>query len=177
MDYFVHIGDERLHVSVKDGALEVDGTPMPVEVLGRVGDTVRGLRLSGRGHRVIPARNGKGRWQLRIDGRRIEAEVLDRGQEAIRAAKMAAGVATGPAPLEAPMPGLVLRIDVEVGDEVTEGQGVAIVEAMKMENELTAAAAARVSAIHVAEGEAVEKGQTLVEFEPLDDSDPEEDEG
>ena len=100
---------------------------------------------------------------------RHESEVLDRGQEAIRAARMAAGGAGGLSPLTAPMPGLVLRIEVEVGDRVAEGDGLVIVEAMKMENELTAAAPARVSAVHVSEGTAVEKGQLLIEFEEPED--------
>lgn len=167
MEYFVHIGEERIRVVLSGGRIEVEGTPLPLELLGHREDPVRSLRASGRSVRVLPTRNGKGRWQVEIDGVRHQAEVLDRGQEAIRAARMAAGGATGPSPLKAPMPGMVLRLEVAVGDEVAAGDGVAIVEAMKMENELTAPSDARVSAIHVQEGEAVEKGQLLIEFEPI----------
>ncbi|HEY0673364.1 MAG TPA: acetyl-CoA carboxylase biotin carboxyl carrier protein subunit, partial [Longimicrobiales bacterium] len=64
----------------------------------------------------------------------------------------------------APMPGLVLRVDVEAGQQVNAGQGVVIIEAMKMENELRADAAGVVARILVQPGTAVEKGTVLVEF-------------
>ena len=70
------------------------------------------------------------------------------------------------------MPGLVVRVDVSVDDIVAAGQGVAIVEAMKMENELTAKVAARVSAVHVAPGDAVERDQVLVELAALEQEAP-----
>jgi len=74
---------------------------------------------------------------------------------------------TGPRPVRAPMPGLVVRVEVSLGDVITAGQGVAIVEAMKMENELTADGEGRVSAILVAEGDTVERDQVLVELTSL----------
>ena len=70
------------------------------------------------------------------------------------------------------MPGLVVRIEVSVDDIVTAGQGVAIVEAMKMENELTAEVEARVSAVLVAQGDAVERDQVLVELAALEPDAP-----
>ena len=63
------------------------------------------------------------------------------------------------------MPGLVLRVLVEPGDEVEQGQGVAVLEAMKMENELTAPAAGTVAAVHVAAGDAVAKNELLIEVD------------
>ena len=67
------------------------------------------------------------------------------------------------------MPGMVVNVEVEEGDTVSAGQGVVIVEAMKMENELKADAEARVVAVHVVEGQAVEKDQLLVELAALDE--------
>jgi len=63
------------------------------------------------------------------------------------------------------MPGLVVRVHVEPGSSVASGSGVVVLEAMKMENELRAAATGTVRAVRVKPGEAVEKGQVLVEFE------------
>jgi len=74
-------------------------------------------------------------------------------------------VAQGPKPVRAPMPGLVVRVEVEPGQEVKAGQGVVIIEAMKMENELKAEAVGVVSRVLVQQGQAVEKGAVLVEFE------------
>jgi pyruvate carboxylase subunit B len=62
------------------------------------------------------------------------------------------------------MPGLVVRVEVAEGQSVTAGQGVVIMEAMKMENELKAEAAGVVGKILVQPGQAVEKGAVLIEF-------------
>ncbi|HEY2825603.1 MAG TPA: biotin/lipoyl-containing protein [Gemmatimonadales bacterium] len=64
------------------------------------------------------------------------------------------------------MPGLVLRLEVAVGDTVTAGQGLVVLEAMKMENEIKAGVAGVVSAIRVAAGQAVDKGAVLIELDP-----------
>jgi pyruvate carboxylase subunit B len=72
------------------------------------------------------------------------------------------------------MPGLVVKLEVDEGDTVEAGQGVVIVEAMKMENELKAESAGVVSCIHVAPGEAVEQDQVLID---LVDPDPDPDQG
>jgi biotin carboxyl carrier protein len=63
------------------------------------------------------------------------------------------------------MPALVVRIEVKVGDEVKEGKGLVILEAMKMENELRAHQSGRVKQIFVEEGKPVEKGQLLLLME------------
>jgi len=103
-----------------------------------------------------------------VDGRPVPVEALDERRKRLREVTTAMSGATGPKPVVAPMPGLVVKIDVAVGDEVEEGQGVVIVEAMKMENQLVAEGPGRVVAIPAAPGEAVEKGQVLVELEPLE---------
>jgi len=64
--------------------------------------------------------------------------------------------------VKAPMPGLIVRLLKSVGDTVTKGERLLIVEAMKMENELKSPIAGRVKEIHVAVGRPVDKGQVLV---------------
>jgi biotin carboxyl carrier protein len=60
---------------------------------------------------------------------------------------------------------MVVRINARAGDAVIAGVGLVVLEAMKMENELKAGASGRVKAVRVNPGEAVEKGQVLLEFE------------
>jgi biotin carboxyl carrier protein len=67
----------------------------------------------------------------------------------------------GPQRIDAPMPGKVVRVLVKVGDEVTEGQGLLVVEAMKMENELRSPKAGKITELHAVEGAAVESGAKL----------------
>jgi biotin carboxyl carrier protein len=67
--------------------------------------------------------------------------------------------------IKAPMPGLILEINVKIGDEVREGDTLVILEAMKMENSIASPRDGRIKSISVQKTEAVEKNQLLVEFE------------
>jgi biotin carboxyl carrier protein len=168
MEFFVHIEGRTLRVELDGDTCRVDGRSIEVELADSSGTPVRSARVQGRSLRVRPHRNGRGDWSLDVEGIEYRAEVLDPGQEAIRAARQAAGADSGPAPLRAPMPGLVVGVEVAEGDLVEVGQGLVIVEAMKMENELKAEASARVKAVRVEPGMPVEKDQILVEFEAED---------
>lgn len=66
--------------------------------------------------------------------------------------------------MTAPMPGTILKILVNVGDEVKENQPVMILEAMKMENEVVAPKAGTVTGIHVTQGQMVNPGEALITF-------------
>jgi biotin carboxyl carrier protein len=129
------------------------------------GTTLRHLLVDGRSH-AIHADPGQhpGTWRLTLGGRVVEISVLD---ERTRAILELSGdpEPEGDKQIRAPMPGLVVRIDVEPGDRIEAGQGVIVVEAMKLENELKAPAAGTVARIEVAPGQAVEKGSVLVVLE------------
>ena len=71
----------------------------------------------------------------------------------------------GASRLSAPIPGKVVAVKVAAGDEVAAGQPLVVLEAMKMENELTAENAGRVTAVHIEPGATVESGELLVELE------------
>jgi biotin carboxyl carrier protein len=60
------------------------------------------------------------------------------------------------------MPGMVVKVEVREGDSIKKGEGLVILEAMKMENELKAPVNGRISSVHVQRGAAVEKGEKLV---------------
>jgi biotin carboxyl carrier protein len=87
-------------------------------------------------------------------------EILDERKLRLR---RAAGKFTleGPQRIDAPMPGKVTRVLVKAGDEVQEGQGLVVVEAMKMENELKSPKAGKVTELLAVEGAAVESGAKL----------------
>lgn len=81
------------------------------------------------------------------------------------AGRAAAAPKSGPSAVQSPMPGKVVKLLVAVGDEVKAGQGVVVVEAMKMENELKSPRDGKVKAISVKEGQPVEAGQSLALLE------------
>ena len=67
--------------------------------------------------------------------------------------------------IKAPMPGLILSIDVSPGQKVQEGDRLLILEAMKMENSFNSPRAGIIKSVYIKQGEAVDKGQLLIEFE------------
>ncbi len=164
MRYHVTISGTSFEVELGSDGTRVDGRPVSAELLSVAGTDVRSLLLDGASHRLVARRLGAGRWAVQTAGRRLEAEVLDERTRAIRDMAGARAGSQGSRPIRAPMPGLVVKVEVAEGDSVAEGQGVVIVEAMKMENELRAEGAGRVSRVLVTEGEAVEKDQVLIEM-------------
>lgn len=109
--------------------------------------------------RVAPGNSGHGgAGQVTVGQRRFDFEVDDPRQW--KRSDAAAG-GRGHASIVAPMPGKVVRILVAVGDAVEAGQGVVVVEAMKMQNEMKAPRAGQVSAIPVKENDSVVAGATL----------------
>jgi len=67
--------------------------------------------------------------------------------------------------IKAPMPGMILKIKKNAGDEIDSGESILILEAMKMENDLKAPSAGKIKEIYVSEGSAVEKGDKLFTIE------------
>ena len=159
-----------------DGTIVIDGQPARASLAPSGPANAAGPRrahVSGDGYSLLldghsfalRARGGRGgEWRLELDGHTVSAEVLDPRAHRVRRLSAKAGTGAKVAPLRAPMPGLVVQVAVEAGEPVEAGDTVLIVEAMKMENELRAPAAATVKRLHASPGDAVEKGQLLVEF-------------
>ena len=173
MRYFVTVEDRTLEVELGPGKVSVDGEAVAADFRRVPGTDVRSLLLNGASHAVVARRDGRGSWSLHVGGRECLAHVVDERTRAIREMTGEGSGPVGPRPVRAPMPGLVVKVEVEPGQTVDVGQGLLIVEAMKMENELRAEAPGRVRTVAVVPGQAVEKGQILIEFEAPDALDKE----
>jgi biotin carboxyl carrier protein len=157
--------------------VEVDGERVTVAgqahsaTLGVIpGTPLRQLLLDGRPTTLSVEALGRSRWALAPGGERWEVEVLDERARHIRSLTHNGDRQRASPVLKAPMPGLVLRVQVAPGQQVAAGTGLVVLEAMKRENELKAPAPAVVKAVRVQPGQAVEKGQVLLEFEDSDRS-------
>ena len=165
MRYFVTIGDRTVEVDLSGAEPVVDGTPVEAQLSHLPGTPVRSLVVDGRSHTLsVRADERRGRWHLALGRDRFTADAVD---ERTRAIREMTGAADGEVEkvVVAPMPGLVVKIEVEVGQPVKAGQGVIVVEAMKMENELKAPADGVVAKILVEERQTVDKGATLLVLE------------
>jgi biotin carboxyl carrier protein len=166
LKYVVAINGESREVSLDADGVRYEGELLDVELGDPEGSPIRVVKIGNEMYRaVVQKREGRGTYTIWVDGHRFDVEALDERTRTIRELSAAAEGPTGPAPVKAPMPGLIVRVNVQVGDEVQAGQGVVVMEAMKMENELRATGAGRVRAVHATPGAAVEKGALLVELE------------
>lgn len=166
MRYFVTVGERTFQVELGPEGASVDGTPVDARLAQVEGTEVRSLLLDGQSFRILAQNPDAGRWDLHLRGRRFPVEAVDERTRTLREVTGGGGP-VGPKPIRAPMPGLVVKVEVAEGDRVEAGQGVVIVEAMKMENELKAEGPGVVERIHVAVGEAVEKDQVLIDLAPV----------
>ena len=172
MRYYVTLDARTFEVELGPEGPRIDGRAVDADLAHVEGTDLRSLLLDGESYRLLARKQGGGLWEVHLRGRKIVAEAVDERTRTIRDMTGAVGGHTGPQPIRAPMPGLVVKLEVEEGDTVEAGQGVVIVEAMKMENELKAEASGVVSRIHVAAGEAVEQDQILIDLvDPGSDQD------
>ena len=165
MRYFVEIAGRSIEVEVDGEQVTVGGRVRTASLSAVPGTPMRQLLLDGRPLGLAMEPTGRGGWSLIVGGERWDLEVVDERTRHIRSLAGVAAVPRGPGPLRAPMPGLVVRVQVESGQGVVPGAGIIVLEAMKMENELKAGAPGVVRTILVRPGDAVEKGQVLVEFD------------
>lgn len=133
----------------------------------RVVEGVYDVRIGARNWRVerLSQPDGSGRIELRINGVKTEVRVADRRLLLLEKMGMAAGTAGVERELLAPMPGKVLSVSVGAGTAVEEGDAVAVLEAMKMENLIRSPRSGVISGVSVAPGQAVEKGAVLLTYE------------
>ncbi len=109
--------------------------------------------------RLLAASDG---WIAEIDGQRFPVEVRD-PRDASPRSRTALG--SGRQNITAPMPGKVVRVLVKEGDQVETGQGLVVVEAMKMQNEMKASRPGRVVRVNTQPGNTTAAGETLVVLE------------
>jgi len=165
MRYFVTIGDKELEVELGPEGIRVDGEELLADLVKMDGTQVHSLLWGRKSHRILASRNGTEEWTLHMSGRHLRARVVDERTRAIREMTAVKERSGGPKALRAPMPGLVIQVEAKEGDEVVPGQGLVIVEAMKMENELKSEGKGKISRILVEPGQVVQKDQLLMEFE------------
>lgn len=143
-----------------EGRCRLDGEDAGRANWARVEPGIYSILVGGRSYEVrVDREAGPNEYSIRIGSEHYRVAVRD---SRARRRDSAATVAAGREVLTAPMPSKVVKLLVREGQEVAEGQGLLVMEAMKMQNELRAPHAGRVERIHVAEGVGVETGAPLV---------------
>jgi biotin carboxyl carrier protein len=149
----------RVELTRADARLQcrLDGREINLDAV-QAGRDVLSIVIDGRAWEVKRERVS-GEMHLMIAGERYATEVRD--PRSLRARRGAAARPEGPQKLASPMPGKVVRVLVAAGTDVEAGQGILVVEAMKMQNEIKSPKKGTVTRILAAEGTTVNAGEAL----------------
>ncbi len=163
------IGDKKHKVEVK-------------EFSSRKGEEVFKIQVGPKTYEVdVSSFSGPGRLSMLVDNRSYDVDIDQDGEELLvtvrgrtyrvtvedeirekMLGKSKARAGTGELLVKAPMPGMVVALEVKEGDTVKSGQGLVVLEAMKMQNELRSPRAGRVTTVKVKPGDKVNGGDTLL---------------
>lgn len=152
-EFEIEIVDEN-HIRIGDRLLQVDFESVS-------GQPVFSLLLDGKSYESF-VYQGEEDWDVLLRGRQYQVKVEDEREKRLKAAAGGGAVEGGEFHLKAPMPGLVVSVLIEEGQEVKKGQVMLILESMKMQNELKAPRDGTMGRVRVKAGESVEQRQTLL---------------
>lgn len=175
MTFDVEIGETTRQVTVqREGPMlrvEIGGRTRLVDAR-RVADGIWSLLVGDEGATTVTSvdvalapRRPAGAFDVHVDGRTIAVQIRQAGAFGRQKREVAGASGAGPQRLVSPMPGKVVRVLAAPGDAVKARQGLVVVEAMKMENEIRAARDGRVREVAVSEGQSVEAGTVLMVVE------------
>lgn len=148
------IGPDQFELRMLDRTLVVDSK--------LVSETTQSMIAHHEAFSVESEQSSEGGENVLVRRHVVHVEVVDLRTLRMRKAQEEVGAPEGPAGIVAPMPGKVIAVLVEEGQTVKKGQGLVVVEAMKMENELRAPKAGIVKNVTVSEGQVVEGGVALM---------------
>ena len=152
-EYEIEVVDEH-HIKIGERLIDVNFEPVS-------GQPVYSLIIDGKSYESY-VYEVEDDWQVLLRGRLYPARVEDEREKRLRIAGGGGISESGEYLLKAPMPGLVVSVAVEEGQDVAKGQVLVILESMKMQNELKSPRAGKIARIRVKAGESVEQKQTLL---------------
>ena len=163
-NFLIEVGDERIPVTQSQDKLSINGREADVSLV-ELGPKSYSLLLGNSSHVIHIAHQTDTYITLTVDGQTLVANFVSERSELITRYGQQQTVQKTTTELRAPMLGLVTQVLVNPGDSVVSGQGLVVLEAMKMENELRSPIDGRIGQVHVEEGESVTVNAILVEFE------------
>jgi biotin carboxyl carrier protein len=162
MKYITTVEGKEFLVEVLDEKrVSVNGTVFNVDFESVSGQPVFSMIVDGKSYEsyVYP---GDEDWQVLLRGRQYTVTVEDEREKRLRSAATGGVAEGGEYHMKAPMPGLIVAVQVEEGQDVKKGQVLLILESMKMQNELKSPRDGKISRIRVKPGESVEQKQTML---------------
>lgn len=165
MNYVVRVGEENFTIKTsKAGAGVVAVNDAPAQVaLHRIRENLYSLHWNGE---VFTVQIDAHRGEVRLGPHFFEVHVEDERAAALKKLQSSARFQSALTMIKAPMPGLIVRMEVAKGETIQKGQGLLVIEAMKMENEIKSPVAGTVTEIMAVSRMPVEKGAPLLQIKP-----------
>ncbi len=164
--YKVIIGDKSLSVAINKDNVVLDGKPVAID-LARLDDKRYHLLLEHKSYNleIISIDRDTGHVAVKVNNKAITVTVKTALDELLQKMGLNNNNAAITTDIGAPMPGLILDVVVQAGDEVKKGDTLLVLEAMKMENIIKSPGNGKIKAIPVKKGDSVDSGQKLILFE------------
>jgi biotin carboxyl carrier protein len=159
--YFVQVDGESWVVDIEEDAVLVNGEPVSVDLTQSGIPELYSVLLDGSSHEVLVSSDVSG-CDVTVGGQVLRAEVQDEPTRILMKGRGSAETAGGDLPVPAPISGLVVSVVVADDDTVEAGQTLVVLEAMKMENDITAPRAGVVGQVAVADGDRVEINHVML---------------
>ena len=176
MTFEVEVGEKLRIISVKRAGasfrIDIDGRVVLVDARN-VGELALSMLVGGDNGHVparsvdvaLAARDQPGAYDVHVGSQIVPLTIRPAGAFSRHNRQPGAASGNGPQRVTAPMPGKIVRLLVKAGDTVAARQGLVVIEAMKMENELRASRPGRVRDMSVSEGQSVDAGALLLVVE------------
>lgn len=162
MKYVTTIDNQQFDIEVVDEhRIRIGDRLLQVDFESVSGQPVFSLILDGKSFEAF-VYQGEQDWDVLLRGRQYQVKVEDEREKRLKAAGGGGVVEGGEFHLKAPMPGLIVAVLIEEGQEAKKGQVLLILESMKMQNELKAPRDGVISRLRVKAGESVEQKQSLL---------------
>lgn len=162
MKYIATVKDQEFTIEIDaDGRIQINGEPYEVDYRRLPSGGVTSLLMN---HCSLAAvvEERVDHWEVLIEGELYTVQVQDERAYRLSRLRSSGFSIDGEAAITSPMPGIIVAVQVSVGQAVRQGDKVVILESMKMENELRAPCDGVVTQVHVSSGASVDKDQALV---------------
>jgi biotin carboxyl carrier protein len=162
MKYITTIGEEQIEIEIKnEQEILIKGKSQEIDFRSVGGQPIYSMIFNGLSYEALVQQTEMG-WEVLLQGHLYPIHVEDERERRLRESSGTVSVASGDFHLRSPMPGMVVDVPVEEGQEVANGDKLVILESMKMQNELKAPRKGTVSSVKVKAGDNVEQNEILI---------------
>ena len=161
MKYYAGVGDHTFEIEINEDGVVVDGEPITVDLRQSGVSQLFSLLLDGASFEMIVEETQQS-FEVTLRGEQFHVQIEDERTRRLHGGRQGPALPQGDLTVRAPIPGLVVKVLVQDGDEVIEDQPLIILEAMKMENEIRAMRSGVVRKVEVSAGKSVEQDAVLI---------------